>query len=86
MARTYDHNWQRVRLVVLARDGHRCQLNRPGCTGVATQVDHIVPISEGGERLDSHNLRASCRHCNTSRGASRHSEFVAAFRRMHETA
>jgi 5-methylcytosine-specific restriction enzyme A len=65
----YDHNWRKVRLWVLARDGHRCQLQRKGCTGTATQVDHIIPLIEGGDRLAPSNLRASCTHCNTSDGA-----------------
>jgi len=81
MARTYDHNWQRVRLAVLERDHHRCRLMRPGCTGAATHVDHIIPISEGGARLDADNLRASCAHCNLGRGSGRAAELAAALRR-----
>jgi len=32
-------------------------------------VDHIVPISRGGSRLDRANLRAACWSCNSSKGA-----------------
>lgn len=63
--------WRAVRPVVLQRDGHRCQLQLPGCTGRATHVDHIIPWSEGGAWFDPTNLRAACEHCNTRRGAAR---------------
>ncbi len=56
--------WKAVRLQVLARDGYRCMIRLPGCTGRATQVDHIVSMSNGGSRLDPANLRAACRSCN----------------------
>jgi 5-methylcytosine-specific restriction endonuclease McrA len=76
--RAYDHNWQRVRLAIIARDGC-CQLRLPGCTGGADHVDHIVPLSEGGARLDPDNLRASCQWCNLSRGANRAGQMSDAF-------
>lgn len=34
----------------------------------ATQVDHLVPIKKGGTD-EQNNLVASCRHCNSSKGA-----------------
>jgi 5-methylcytosine-specific restriction endonuclease McrA len=39
----------------------------PRCTVRATQVDHIVPISEGGAMYDPANLRAACAPCNNGR-------------------
>lgn len=60
--------WARVRPAVLERDGHRCTIRARGCTGVATQVDHVVSVVEGGSWFDPENLRASCTHCNLSRG------------------
>jgi len=60
--------WSRVRRAVLERDGWTCQLRRPGCLGVATTVDHIVPVSvDVSGALDPTNLRASCSPCNQSR-------------------
>lgn len=70
MAR-YDHRWRAVRLAVLARDRHQCQMRLPGCTGHADTVDHIVALFEGGARLDPTNLRAACKHCNSVDGATR---------------
>jgi hypothetical protein len=63
----YSGPWRRVRLRVLERDGHLCQIKGPKCRGVANQVDHIVPVSKGGSWLDTQNLRASCSPCNLAR-------------------
>lgn len=62
--------WKRTRLAILARDGHRCQINGPGCAGHASTVDHIRPLASGGDAFDPANLRAACRRCNYSRGAA----------------
>jgi 5-methylcytosine-specific restriction endonuclease McrA len=66
----YDRQWQRVRRMILVRDSFVCQIRDPGCTRVATTVDHIVELAAGGARLDPGNLRAACRRCNSSRGAA----------------
>ncbi|WP_433368396.1 HNH endonuclease [Actinoplanes sp. CA-142083] len=31
-------------------------------------MDHIIPLAMGGDKYDPNNARASCEHCNTSRG------------------
>lgn len=62
-ARTSAAEWKRTRLVVLARDGHACQIFGPRCVCTAREVDHIIPVSEGG--TDDHdNLRAACGPCH----------------------
>jgi 5-methylcytosine-specific restriction enzyme A len=66
--KAYDHAWTKVRAVVLARDRYVCQINGPRCTKHATQADHIVPLAEGGARLDPANVRAACAPCNLSAG------------------
>jgi 5-methylcytosine-specific restriction endonuclease McrA len=66
--------WKRRRKVVLARDGHRCQLRLPKCKGRATEVDHIVNIDDGGSVLAFSNLQAACKSCNS---AKRNSEVAA---------
>jgi hypothetical protein len=63
----YRGPWRRVRQSTLERDQHRCQINGPGCTGVATEVDHIVPVTQGGAWYEGANLRAACRTCNRRR-------------------
>lgn len=64
-------HWANVRVNVLARDGWRCQLRLPGCTGHATQVDHIVPRSIAPWlAADPANCRAACFGCNNRRGTT----------------
>lgn len=61
--------WRRLRVHVLERDGHLCQIRGPKCQLDATEVDHIVPLVDGGAKLDAANCRASCAKCNRGRGA-----------------
>lgn len=65
-----DRRWRIVRTAVLHRDGHRCQMRLDGCTEHATEVDHIVELVNGGDAYDPLNLRAACKHCNSSAGAT----------------
>lgn len=64
----YDRDWRKVRLLILRRDGYRCQIQGPGCTGHAGTVDHITSLHQGGARLDPANLQAACGHCNYGKG------------------
>lgn len=57
----------KVRPAILARDGYRCRIRGQGCTGEATEVDHIVPPAKGGAVYDPTNLRAACKPCNSSK-------------------
>lgn len=59
--------WREVRALVLARDGHMCQIRGPRCEVEADQVDHIVPWLAGGAVFDPENLRAACGDCNRRR-------------------
>lgn len=64
--------WRRVRLLVLERDGWRCQLPADDghglCLAFAGHVDHIVARAHGGSD-DPANLRAACARHNLARGA-----------------
>jgi 5-methylcytosine-specific restriction endonuclease McrA len=64
----YDGPWRKVRLAILERDGWECQLRLEGCTGWASEVDHVVAVSLGGGVYDPENLRAACATCNRRRG------------------
>jgi 5-methylcytosine-specific restriction endonuclease McrA len=81
MPTPYDHTWRQVRLQVLERDDHRCMVGDPGCTSVATEVDHIIPLAEGGQRLDLDNLRGACTRCNRGRNNRRSAELAKALER-----
>ena len=58
-----------MRYHVLDRDGHTCQYCGAKAPDTELQVDHIIPVSAGGEdRLD--NLIAACKDCNSGKGTS----------------
>lgn len=62
----------RLRYKVLCRDRFACRAcGRSPSThpGVALQVDHIVPWSQGGETVES-NLQSLCEQCNGGKGAA----------------
>jgi 5-methylcytosine-specific restriction protein A len=67
-SRGYDEDWLRVRLLALQRDNYLCRC--PRCKGgelritVAQEVDHIVPLAQGGARLELDNLRSVNRECH----------------------
>lgn len=63
----YNARWRKVRLTILERDAHICQLRGPNCQIDANEVDHIVPWRSGGALYDPDNLRASCGNCNKRR-------------------
>ena len=62
-------DWRRLRPWILDRDRRECQVRGPRCVGYAAEVDHVVPVAEGGEFWAVSNLRASCAPCNRGRGA-----------------
>lgn len=57
---------QAFRRFILQRDGYRCHW----CEGRATSVDYLVALVDGGTALDAGNAVASCRSCNSRRGAA----------------
>jgi 5-methylcytosine-specific restriction enzyme A len=74
-SRGYGHRWRKLRRMVLARDlvckiGVLCQ-----GTALATEVDHIVPKSKGGD--DSmENLQGACHACHSHKTATEDSGFA----------
>lgn len=57
----------KIRPAILARDGFACQIRGPKCKRVANVVDHVLPLSLGGDPFDPANLRAACATCNSGR-------------------
>lgn len=55
--------WSVIRRRILARDLHICSY----CLDDADQVDHVIPIAQGGSNFED-NLVAACRRCNASKG------------------
>lgn len=66
-ARGYDWTWRRFRAWFLGQaENAICAFkDHPGhrdeCTHASTVVDHVTPLSQGGERLDPGNCRGVCR-------------------------
>lgn len=54
---------KRIRFEVLKRDAFKCQYCGRSAPDVILEIDHIVPVSEGGKN-DLLNLITSCRDCN----------------------
>ena len=63
-SRGYDGQWQAVRLAYLSEQPLCEACLARGRTKPALDVDHIIPISKGGERLDPSNFMALCRKCH----------------------
>jgi 5-methylcytosine-specific restriction endonuclease McrA len=63
--RGYGADWRRFRLAVLQATPicvfHDHPFHRHECGIIASVVDHIRPLNEGGERLAVENVRAICR-------------------------
>lgn len=58
--------WGRLRLAKLARDP-LCVLRHDRCCGMASQVDHVVPVRDGGHPWDWANLQSVCQSCHSQK-------------------
>jgi 5-methylcytosine-specific restriction endonuclease McrA len=65
--------YRKRRLQVLNRDNWVCYY----CGGDATQADHVIPISRGGDPMDLDGMVASCKRCNVSKGNKSQGAFLA---------
>ncbi len=52
-----------VREYILERDGFRCRSCGKAPPEVELQIDHIIPIAQGGSN-DISNLQTLCKTCN----------------------
>ena len=60
--------WKRLRALVLAQATHCGICGRPGSdTAPLSTVDHIVPLSQGGEPFALSNLQSAHVRCNYAR-------------------
>lgn len=58
---------KKKRFEVFKRDSFRCQYCGRSAPDVILEVDHIIPVAEGGKD-DILNLITSCRDCNRGKG------------------
>ena len=64
-SRGYDHEWKLLRIKILQRDGYVCRYCQKIMTKAEATVDHVVPLSKGGDRVAPTNLVACCLSCNS---------------------
>ena len=63
-SRGYGYAWSKLRLKALERDKHLCQMClKRGIFTTATDVDHIVPLAQGGTDT-MENLQSLCHECH----------------------
>ena len=69
--------WKRAAAVVLAEEtichlcGHPIDFDAPARTRYSPSVDHVIPLSKGGDMLARENLRAAHFGCNSSKREGR---------------
>lgn len=67
MGRKRKSTGTRLRMEILKRDGFKCYYcGRTPAQNVIIEVDHVVPVSEGGTD-DPENLVAACEECNAGK-------------------
>ncbi len=60
--------WRRLAAQVVDEEPD-CWLQLPGCTGVSTTGDHVIPVTVQPElALERSNVRGACWPCNDKRG------------------
>lgn len=64
--RGYTARWQKLRLIILAREPLCRACTAQGRTRAATMVDHITPKARGGND-DEANLQPLCAECHDAK-------------------
>jgi hypothetical protein len=67
-----DPDYRRAAAWLKANPDTPCTLRLPGCTGLATTIDHQPAITEHAHVRGAQccTLRPACHHCNSSHGAT----------------
>lgn len=63
----------RIYVQLVHRDGEFCRI--PDCENVDLEIDHIIPISEGGTN-ELENLQLLCKHHNCRKGTKSWGDFL----------
>lgn len=68
-SRSTEGSWRNKRKRVLKRDNHQCRIRYVGiCIGIATEVDHIIPVTQGGTD-EMENLQSACGPCHKAKSS-----------------
>ena len=59
----------KLRWQILTRDGFRCRYCRADSTESKLEIDHVLPVAQGGGN-EIGNLLTACRACNSGKRAS----------------
>lgn len=61
--------WFKLRRRILDREPfcRECVRQDPDSIELATMVDHIIPIKQGGEKLDVNNCQPLCEKCHAKK-------------------
>ncbi|GAC1405524.1 MAG: HNH endonuclease signature motif containing protein [Burkholderiaceae bacterium] len=62
--------WRALRAAFLFQHPVCCRCEAAGRIVAAVVADHVLPIKDGGARLDEANLQALCVPCHNSKTAS----------------
>ena len=68
-SRGYDSRWAKFRAAYQRRNPLCVQWKRAGIIRPATQVDHIKPLSAGGDKYNESNLQGLCATCHSKKTA-----------------
>lgn len=69
------YNVRENRLRIFERDGYKCHYCGKQLTRFSATLDHIEPVSEGGDNSER-NLVTACLRCNSRRGNKPVSDFL----------
>ena len=69
------YNIPENRLKIFERDGYKCHYCEKQLTRFSATLDHIQPVSEGGDN-SFRNLITACLHCNAERGNKPVMDFI----------
>ena len=61
----YGRTWYKLRRRILSRDHYKC-VTCDASVGRSGQIDHIIPVSDGGNDADD-NLQTLCITCHSTK-------------------
>ncbi len=80
MGRMARNDWYALRFEILERDDFTCQYCGQHAPNVMLEVDHVIPVCEGGSD-DRENLATACTACNRGKEGLRARRQAAGSRR-----